>query len=204
MNKNKWVYLSWLHYVCSITMAMMAVVVLSSCTQDKGAESALVSVVTLDKEKTFSDIKENDSRFNCPVNEVMTGRGHKGDENGKTTYFCKTAYLNPTKTLDLTATVWSAVIKESDGVEYTCPQNKVLISRRHGGDENGGTVYQCASIQGAEAGSVVVVENKTWSQEYTESDYTLKCGANQVMTGRYHKGDENGKTKHQCATLRAP
>ena len=31
-------------------------------------------------------IKESGSKFLCPNNTVLTGRWHKGDENGKTQY----------------------------------------------------------------------------------------------------------------------
>lgn len=35
-----------------------------------------------DKRTVTSGMKENKSNFLCPTNTVMTGRYHKGDENG--------------------------------------------------------------------------------------------------------------------------
>ncbi|PBI97453.1 hypothetical protein BSG18_55710 [Pseudomonas ogarae] len=38
------------------------------------------------------DIKESDSSYTCPSGTVMTGRGHRDDENGWTQYQCATLY----------------------------------------------------------------------------------------------------------------
>lgn len=43
--------------------------------------------IITDKRTVTAGMKESSSYFLCPSNTVMTGRYHKGDENGQTTYY---------------------------------------------------------------------------------------------------------------------
>ena len=84
-------------------------------------------------------------KFECPDNKVLVGRGHAGDENGSTKYYCaplKDAWGEP---LQVGNRVWSADIKESDS-NYNCPTGNVMTGRGHNGDENGTTWYQCSEL----------------------------------------------------------
>ncbi|WP_313740070.1 hypothetical protein [Pseudomonas sp.] len=119
---------------------------------------------------------------------------------------------------------WGEPFKESESEDWSCPTNSVVAGRKHSGDENGETAYQCASI------SKLTSSDGTWSAAFPEcginldADYDndqgrfktcaekkydnenagylyFTCPANQVMLGRSHKGDENGDTQYRCGAL---
>lgn len=75
------------------------------------------------------------------------------------------------------------------------------MGRRHSGDENGSTRYQCADVFNGfniprNAGTC------SWTADIRESNGTfLNCPGNQVMVGRRHSGDENGSTRYFCCNL---
>lgn len=99
---------------------------------------------------------------------------------------------------DLYACQWSAAVKESSGIAYTCPTNKVMIGRQHNDDENGNTFYYCCSAGVPQA----TTSSCAWSAYLKESSgIPFNCPFNQVMTGRQHHGDENGNTRYQCCNL---
>ena len=87
---------------------------------------------------------ESKSDFECPKGQVLVGRKHDGDENGKTYYKCGSLSYEGNK-FSWSQTSKSAAISEWKD-EYTCPENQVLIGEKHKGDENGNTYYTCATI----------------------------------------------------------
>lgn len=90
---------------------------------------------------------------------------------------------------------WSASQKESDH-DYRCPSNKVLVGRKHVGDENKDTGYLCATVtQGSQL--------QTFNEEkLTVNDTGAACPFPKVMTGRGRKGDENSPYWLYCSEVR--
>lgn len=109
--------------------------------------------IVADKRTITSEMKESESYFLCPSNTVMTGRYHKGDENGQTQY----GYANLTAvdingdivagTITVDDVKWDSSIKKSSGGGYDAPANRVIVGRKHNGDENGQTQYATAIIK---------------------------------------------------------
>lgn len=153
------------------------------------------------------DMTEANSYYTCPVNKVMTGRRHWGDENGNTSYLCTPIIYGGNFIVLDWDDAWSAPIQESgksSGGEssFTCPTNKVMVGRQHEGDENGNTRYLCATIVPSQ--SPVILGSSQQFGPYQESgkktggESSFTCPANSVMDGRWHEGDENGNTYYDC------
>lgn len=146
-------------------------------------------------------IKESSGTYyTCPSSKVMTGRRHSGDENGTTYYHCCNAYRSGVQAVPYSL-VWSSNIKESSGTAYTCPSAKVLVGRRHSGDENGYTIYQCAYLDFGGATYYTDSSTCSWSSGQKESSSNYVCAYARVLTGRQHAGDENGTTWNYCCNL---
>ena len=152
-----------------------------------------------DSGRTWSDaVPEQGSNYSCPSNRILTGRQHVEDENGLTRYECATAVQSGTN-VSVRDRVWSPGLKESDGIYFVCPMNKIMTGRAHDGDENGQTRYECATA--SRAGRDLTVTLQAWSDEIGEANSVYNCPAGQFLVGRWHKDDENGPTKYRCAIL---
>ncbi|MFJ4375659.1 hypothetical protein ACIP1T_24005 [Pseudomonas japonica] len=90
---------------------------------------------------------ENDSRIICPINTVMTGREHKGDENKATHHWCAPVSDYQGQPMNVMPGAWSSAFRES-AHNFECPGEQVLIGRSHDGDENKETRYRCATLVG--------------------------------------------------------
>ena len=88
---------------------------------------------------------EKDSYYQCPQNKVMTGRKHTGDENKPTTYRCATIVNSQGRPINQTGGEWSAPMPENSS-HMNCPDNQVMVGRRHEGDEEGLTRIRCANL----------------------------------------------------------
>lgn len=148
-----------------------------------------------------SSLKEKNSTIICPSNTVLTGRYHKGDENGKTQYEYATLGAfdengnSVSGTIIVTDITWHDWFAENSGLGYEAAGNRVLVGRKHNGDEKGKTCYATAIIKfnGQEATTI----NRTTSDSVKESSGTWCCSnAKSVMTGRHHSGDENGRSTY--------
>lgn len=93
-----------------------------------------------DKRTVTAGMKESGSYFLCPSNTVMTGRYHKGDENGQTQYATAIIKIDG-KTTILEEGINSTSIKESSGIWFKTDENRVMTGRHHSGDEKGETIY---------------------------------------------------------------
>lgn len=107
----------------------------------------------LDPEDTSASQFANNKRyiyFTCPINTVMTGRYHKGDENGDTKYQCGelVSSIDGRKVL-VEPTKWSPEHAEDSSTQETCPAHEVMIGRAHKNDENGETRFFCATLRPA-------------------------------------------------------
>ena len=154
-----------------------------------------------DKRTVTSGMKESGSYFLCPSNTVMTGRYHKGDENGQTQYeyaTLKAVDVNGnlvSGTITVEDVKWDSSIKESSGNGYDAPANRVIVGRQHKGDENGQTRYATAKI--LFNGKPAILVNRIPSNTVKESKgIWVTAGSKQFMTGRHHSGDENGITTY--------
>ena len=146
----------------------------------------------------------------------MTGRHHKGDENGQTYYTSAKLVVNkdasnepaPPGTLivpDKRQT--SAGIKESESYFY-CDSNMVMTGRMHTGDENGTTQYEYATLkaitpEGESVIGTITVEDVQWetvSDESSGMGYDAPLG--RVIVGRSHSGDENGSTRYATGVIK--
>ena len=156
--------------------------------------------ITTDEAQWSGWIKESSGdEFECPKNAVLTGREHKGDENGDTRYRYSYLLLGEQQLL-VTNQRWSAEIKQPSGGWFRCPGNTVMTGRKHKGDENGDTTYQYAQVF-FPAGPVITTGDEEWSSWKKASDERFVAPENKVITGRQHKGDENGDTRYQTSRV---
>lgn len=151
-----------------------------------------------------SAIKEKNSSFLCPSNTVLTGRRHKGDENGSTQYEYATlgAFDENGKsvsgTIIVTDVTWHNWINEDKGKGFDAESGRFLVGRKHNGDEKGKTCYATAVI--LFNGQKVTAFNQVISSQIKESAGVWCCSnAKSFMIGRHHSGDENGKTYYNFA-----
>ncbi len=98
-----------------------------------------VTPVILKERYISPPIKESWSNFTCPLGSVMTGRSHQGDENGDTIYICHYAYTDNDNPVRLVEQSLVGPQKESKSNFDSRPYNKLIIGRKHSGDENGNT-----------------------------------------------------------------
>lgn len=177
-----------------LTMAMAAAT-LAALTA--APASAKVSASTTPIVEVFSGlpitIDEPDSLFTCPGGQVMTGRSHKGDEDGKTTYWCGRVFIDGEAAL-VQSEGWSFPQKESSSY-FVTSGDQVIIGRAHYDDENGKTQYLTGTLYWR--GSQVRIANRYWSGSVKESGGGVQSSGPVVMTGRTHQGDENGFTNHE-------
>lgn len=156
--------------------------------------------------KESEELEENNSFFLCPTGTIMTGRYHLGDENGKTIYQYATLKAIDEEgnsvegKITIENIVWSDSFKESSGNDFQAGTNRVLVGRKHSGDENGRTQYATAIVK--IGGIQAIVTDTLVSEEFKESTAKWFVSDDErFLIGRYHKGDENGKTKYTTGKL---
>lgn len=207
-------------------------------------------------DKTSTEFeKESRSDWIAASDYVMTGRIHKGDENGKSTIISKKINIQYKDTsLDFNIIKNEhQTVKESSGeiVQYPIENcidpngNEItlylpIIGRTHEGDENGDTTTMFAMYSsdvpeymprycmigrchsGDENGTTQVKfaaitlpqrakdlgYDEVWlanasflSQKESASDFILKTKPAQVITRRFHNGDENKDTGYYFAEV---
>lgn len=151
-----------------------------------------------------SSMKESKSSFLCPSNCVMTGRWHKGDENGQTQYEYVTLKAVDESgnlvsgTITVENVTWHDSIKESNST-FKAPTNRVIVGRKHNGDENGQTQYATAVVK-FNGETAIVLEGASTTISKESSGTWYKTDANSIMIGRYHNHDENGYTTYYAGT----
>ncbi|MER5647651.1 hypothetical protein [Streptosporangium sp. NPDC002524] len=159
---------------------------------------ASAAVVTIEVERAYAEmVREWIDPFTCPTNTVLTGRSHYGDETAPTTYYCSFILVDGEQA-QVYLGDWTSRQKESRS-DYSAPDNQAVTGRWHEGDENGYTRYRTASVYWR--GQRVLLANGDISGGYRESNHTWHAEENRVMTGRLHRGDENGTTNYRFATV---
>jgi len=148
------------------------------------------------------------SEFMCPGHTILTGREHKGDENGETRYRYSQVFFKDIQ-LQVIDTVVSDDLKESSGNWSTAPTNKAMTGRQHSGDENGETKYYYSYLYfPLDDENILQTTDHQWSLWIQESGKgsggtsEFICPSNTVLTGREHKGDENGDTRYRYSMIR--
>lgn len=176
---------------------------------DENGNEVKAQIDVTDIQWSDSIIESSGYGYIATSNRVIVGRMHTGDENGYTKY--ATAIVKANGVL---ATVIdprnSASFKESSGVWFVTDAQRIIIGRVHSGDENGLTYFVTARLlvdaysqKPAPEGTRIVIDERFSSPELKESSSWFQCPLNTVITGRFHKGDENGTTTYQYATLKA-
>ncbi|WP_250563148.1 hypothetical protein [Sphaerisporangium fuscum] len=163
------------------------------------APPASAATVRIELAHTSTFRESSGVEFTCPLDEVLTGRSHSGDENGYTTYYCSRVYIDDQQVQVLDADWDVGVQKESDGVPYTAIDGRALVGRWHKGDENGYTRYRTGAL--IWQGKRVYVTDQRWSTGMKESGHSYRTSGDKVLTGRQHIGDENGTTLYQYGTV---
>ncbi|MFB9680953.1 hypothetical protein [Streptosporangium vulgare] len=154
-----------------------------------------VAAVTVEiRPGQVSTLKQSNSKFNCPVNEVLIGRGHRGDENGDTTFQCGRIYIDNVQVTVAKLNIWGTVTDENSH-NYRTPANQAITGIRHDGDENGDTIYYSGALFWQ--GKAVQITPRQLDGWVRENNHSSAGGTNQVMTGRGHTGDENGWTQYE-------
>lgn len=189
-----------------------------------GVRSTDVKTETVDESGTYTVRDDRESEFLCPKdNQVIVGRMHLGDENGKTTYKYGTlSFVNgDDKTYEfvLSDLIYSEYMEESNS-DYSVPEGALLVGREHIGDENGKTRYAyrklyvkkknkedaeklilCERFYLSESEDAYVCTTKESSGEWADelriftSDSEPEKSYYAPMYRRSHSGDENGTTK---------
>jgi hypothetical protein len=177
--------------------AAVAAAALAAVTLASPASAAVEVTIKVEVTSSETMSTEVESQFSCPANQVLTGRTHVGDENRPTTYHCSTIFINGERVY-VHSGDWTASQKESRS-SYAAPLDQALVGRWHSGDENGPTRYRTGALYWQNR--QVRLTGATWTGQYKESSHTTHAPYNQVMTGRLHTGDENGKTQYQYATV---
>jgi len=189
-------------------MTVLVITLLFSA-HGSAANTKAVTIVTPDsswsnsrsESKSYEEGVDGQGYIKCEANKVMVGREHDGDENGNTRHKCASLKQNDTPLTVNTKLEYTAKYdNESREYKFACPTNEVMTGRGHYHDENGPTWYFCGKVIDA-WGDPMQVGNRTWTDDIKESNSSYTCPANTVMTGRGHRGDENGWTQYQCATL---
>lgn len=176
--------------------AVAVAAVLSAATMASPASAT--ATVTIKVEQVYSEtVSEPRAKFTCPPNMVITGRSHYGDENKPTTYYCSRILINGEQA-EVHTGEWSTEQRESRS-SYTAPMDQAVVGRWHSGDENGMTRYLSGALYWQHR--QVRLTDSAWSGDYKESSHNWQAGHNQVMVGRSHSGDENGRTQYKYATV---
>ena len=152
---------------------------------------------------------------------VITGRYHKGDENGWTKHQTSVIFINlesplweverehkgPVSSEELLPNPDQAItlgsFRASDH-EAVCPENTVLVGRFRRGDEGGNTRYKCAPLTTVSQSNLTIdIERPgTWTEAVRESRHGwVVAPGDGVLTGFRHKGEENGPTQYLYATV---
>lgn len=153
------------------------------------------------------EMSESDSNFLCPVNTVMTGRYHSGDENGTTQYeyaTLKAVDINgklTSGTITVEDIIWDSGITESGG-NYHAPANRVIVGRNHNDDENGTTQYATAVIK-FNGEETFLTDSRVDAVKESGGEW-FKTDTLRVIVGRNHNGDENGWTEYTHARVKVP
>ncbi|MGJ6967084.1 hypothetical protein ACSDR0_34735 [Streptosporangium sp. G11] len=179
----------------AVVAAALAAVTMAS---PASASASAATAVTIRVERAYAEQTPGwNTQFTCPTNHVLTGRTHVGDENAWSTYYCSLIFINDEQ-VRVHLGDWTAGQKESNS-DYTAPPNEALVGRSHTGDENGTTRYRTATLTWQ--GRPVQLTGTTSTGYFKESNHTTHARTNQVMVGRKHSGDENGKTWYRYATV---
>ncbi|MGV9779151.1 hypothetical protein [Streptosporangium sp. NPDC003464] len=184
-----------------VAMAAAALVTLAGAPASAAAPvapaSAAASAVTVPRIEilpgTSLRLREPNSVFVCPEGEVLTGRDHKGDENGWTTYWCGRIVIDG-EPVFVKNGGWSPTVVESSS-RFSAFNDRVILGRRHDGDENGLTQYFTGTVHWRD--TQVRVASRRWTTAMKESDHLGRASYNEVMIGRWHNGDENGDTFYE-------
>lgn len=185
-------------------VAILGVALLAPLVGVSGAEGASLAPVLGPVRAVDVGLESNVRPTGCLPSEFLVGRRHDGDENGRTWHYCGQIQVEGVQGAFRTTSTKSAWIRESSGTEFTCAEDQLMYQRIHVNDENGSTEYRCAAAEALLDGRPLrlrVIDHQ-WSAWMNERNSNFRCPADrQFVTGRVHRGDENGQTRYQCAAV---
>lgn len=122
-----------------------------------GVRSSAVKTETIDESGTSMLRDDKGSVFLCPKeDQVIVGRMHIGDENGRTSYkYGSISFLNDDDNryeFKLSDIAYSEYKKESE-FDFACDDGALIVGREHVGDENGNTRYAYRKLYVREKGA---------------------------------------------------
>ena len=193
-----------------------------------GVMSSDIKQETIDESGATKHRDDTGSSFICPkADQVIVGRMHLGDENGKTTYkYGALSFLNDGNKeyeFKLSDVLYSEYYKESGssfniGEGYM--EGTLIVGREHIGDENGQTRYAykklyakakkdkewtlCKLYPQMQGECTTKESSGLWAEKLEVIERGTK-GPEETcyypMYGRSHEGDENGKTTTYFACM---
>ena len=188
-----------------------------------GVRSSDVQTSTVDESGAKKHRDDVGSEFLCPKStQVIVGRMHLGDENGKTTYkYGAISFLNDDNNeyeFKLSDVMYSDYFQENSSA-FNCEdhylEGTLIVGREHIGDEKGKTRYAYKKLYAkakkdkewtlCKLNSTMKAEctTKESSGLWAEKLVTVERDSNDSepektyyapMYGRKHSGDENGET----------
>lgn len=153
--------------------------------------------LTLGAPSWTDDIRESNSSYSCPADQVMVGRKHRGDENGQTNYACALLWWDHEATPLIAKGIVGPYYESAS--RFECGDGEAMTSRKHIGDENALTWYGCSDV--TVGGQRARTLSSSWTSGSRESDSDVVCPGDTFITAREHTGDENGNTTYRCSQL---
>ncbi|MEE1920596.1 hypothetical protein V0R50_09095 [Pseudomonas sp. 148P] len=179
--------------------ALLIASLLSACAQPPESREPRAPA-TVTRLPWSAEVDEAAHDFTCKNDEVLIGRHHWDAEDFPTKYRCGKVFQY--QDIKITEIHQSTKIPEHHGRRFVCPDDEVMVGRGHSKDENGYTWYYCGKPIDYWGNQMSVVHNVKWIRvEDEEYHGEVECADNQVMTGRWHEGDETKPTEYLCSTL---
>ena len=107
----------------------------------------IIGSITIEDIEWDTEFNESSGMgYDAPINRIVVGRQHLGDENGKTKYATAVIKFNG-HPAEIKKYAVSETRKESGGWNwFKTSEKQVLTGRHHFGDENGNTYYSVGTI----------------------------------------------------------
>jgi len=107
----------------------------------------VIGTITIEDIKWENALQESSGKgYDAPLNRVIVGRQHSGDENGTTQYATGIIKFNGHATEIINYTTSEAKSEAGGWNWFRTDANQILTGRHHFGDENGNTYYCMGTV----------------------------------------------------------